>query len=154
MRDLLLEINHILLYASCVLFAFPIFSQNFHIPPADYDADGHADIARVSPTSPLLTWRWANREGQESVFEYGVLGDIPFRADYDGNGNMEWSIYRPSDQSWHIAGPVMPMTVFQFGSLEGYPFVGDFDGDGKTDTGMFISALALGLEILIALSFK
>jgi len=43
---------------------------------------------------------WFIRNG--ATVPWGVLGDIPVPADYDGNGTVDIAIYRPSTGQWFI----------------------------------------------------
>jgi CSLREA domain-containing protein len=55
------------------------------------------------------------------------------RADFDGDGRTDLSVFRPSTGVWYInrstAGPIGT----QFGQNGDTPYPGDFDGDNKTD---------------------
>ena len=33
-------------------------------------------------------------------FHWGATGDLPFAADFDGDGKADFSVYRPSTGEW------------------------------------------------------
>jgi len=50
-------------------------------------------------------------------------------ADFDGDGDTDVSVYRPSNGRWYIEG----MGNFKWGLAGDLPVPGDYDGDGTTD---------------------
>ncbi len=76
------------------------------------------------------------------VTKWGSSGDLPVSADFDGDGNSEFVIYRPSTHSWHALfsnGQTKEWEDFRqqdfFGIL--FPFASDIDGDGKDERIIF-----------------
>ncbi|QSQ27475.1 VCBS repeat-containing protein [Pyxidicoccus parkwayensis] len=65
----------------------------------------------------------------------GQQGDVPFPADYDGNGVADLAVWRPSDGTWRIrygcTGTDAPVT--HWGMYGDLPVPADYDGDGKAD---------------------
>lgn len=59
------------------------------------------------------------------------------RADFDGDGKTDLSIFRPSDNNWYLAPSLGGITVLAWGATGDEPTPGDFDGDGKADTAIF-----------------
>src|SRR5262249_17420172 len=59
--------------------------------------------------------------------------DIPFSGDFTGAGVDNLATYRPSTNTWNIAGK----TPFQFGKPGETPAVGDFDGIGITEVASY-----------------
>ncbi len=59
------------------------------------------------------------------------------RADYDGDGKTDFSIFRPSDNNWYLAPSLGGITVITWGVSGDEPTPGDFDGDGKADLAIF-----------------
>ncbi|MEO7673807.1 MAG: M36 family metallopeptidase [Pyrinomonadaceae bacterium] len=62
---------------------------------------------------------------------------IRSRADFDGDGKTDLSIFRPSDNNWYLAPSLGGITVLAWGATGDEPAPGDFDGDGRADTAIF-----------------
>ena len=127
---------------------FPI-TDTFTPLLTDFDGDGLTD------TGVFLDDHWWDL-GTTQVFAgwwrlslrvpWGLPGDIPVPADYDGTGFADVAVYRPSTGGWyirHITG-IDPMHIYMVGrdffswGLEGdIPVPADYDGDGKTDIAVF-----------------
>jgi len=67
-------------------------------------------------------------EGQSNVTS-GQSGDIPVPGDYDGDGDSDYVVWRPSNGQWLLNGVVLA-TYGQSGDI---PVPGDYNGDGKND---------------------
>ncbi len=59
------------------------------------------------------------------------------RADFDGDGRSDLSVFRPSEGNWYLLGSTSGFTGLHFGETTDIPSPGDFDGDGKTDISVF-----------------
>lgn len=111
----------------------------FDIPvPADYDGDGKTDVAY---------WRITDIVGHPATYfvlpsltNVGVrenwgspsLGDRPVPADYDGDGQTDYAVYR--NGVWFIlqtSNAVLRVEYFGLATDKVVP--GDFDGDRKAD---------------------
>jgi hypothetical protein len=70
----------------------------------------------------------------------GVNGDVPVPGDYDGDGQTDVGVYRPSDGTWHLltasTNYASELTI-TLGSSTDAPVPGDYDGDGKTDVAVY-----------------
>lgn len=66
-----------------------------------------------------------------------VPSGVRSRADYDGDGKTDLSIFRPSDGNWWIAKSLGGVTVITWGVNGDTPTPGDFDGDGRADYAIF-----------------
>ena len=62
---------------------------------------------------------------------------IRSRADFDGDGKTDLSVFRPSDNNWYLAPSLGGITIITWGASGDEPTPGDFDGDGKTDVAIF-----------------
>ena len=59
------------------------------------------------------------------------------KADFDGDGKSDISVFRRSDGLWHIAKSSGGYSSIRWGSSTDFPTPGDYDGDGKTDVAVF-----------------
>ena len=67
-------------------------------------------------------------------------GDPSFRTtfDYDGDGRSDFSVFRPSDSTWHLAySGDGTYHVRQLGAAGDKIAPADYDGDGSTDTAVY-----------------
>ena len=55
------------------------------------------------------------------------------RADFDGDGRSDLSVYRPAEGNWYLNRSSQGFTGVGFGLSDDIPTPGDFDGDRKTD---------------------
>jgi hypothetical protein len=56
------------------------------------------------------------------------------RADFDGDGKTDVSVFRPSEGNWYLNRSTAGFTAATFGLGTDKLVPADFDGDGKTDT--------------------
>lgn len=63
------------------------------------------------------------------------------RADIDGDGRTDHSIYRPVDSTWWALRSTDGVGAVQWGIAGDTPFAGDFSGDKETDLGIFRPAV-------------
>lgn len=56
------------------------------------------------------------------------------RADFDGDGKTDLSVFRPAQGTWYVNRTTAGFTAVQFGTNGDTLVPGDYDGDGKTDT--------------------
>ncbi len=113
-------------------------------------AGGYVDTVANLPAaangqSIQLRWRMAS---DTSVASTGVNVDdvqvvssftcasltLKSRADFDGDGKTDVSVYRPSDGNWYINRSTAGFAAIHWGGAPGDVIVpGDYDGDGKAD---------------------
>jgi hypothetical protein len=53
----------------------------------------------------------------------------PVPGDYDGDGDTDIAVYRPSNGKWYVKS----LAVFHWGAAGDIPVPGDYDGGGVTD---------------------
>lgn len=101
----------------------------------DLDGDGRDEIGTFDRGN------WKTRDyapGAPTVdFRWGIAGDIPTPADYDGDGITDYAIYRPSRGEWWINRSRDGFYAVTFGLDGDVPVPADYDGDGKTDIAIF-----------------
>ena len=78
--------------------------------------------------------------GDTFIRQWGLPGDKPLIADYDGDGRPDLAVWRPSSGNWYICSSSSDYdclgsggSVSQFGLPGDSPIAGDFDGDGKAE---------------------
>jgi hypothetical protein len=59
------------------------------------------------------------------------------RADFDGDGRTDMSVFRPSDGVWYLAKSTEGFSGAAWGTSGDIPAPGDFDGDGREDVAIF-----------------
>lgn len=59
------------------------------------------------------------------------------RADFDGDGKTDLSVFRPTEGNWYLNRSTDGFTVRSWGLSSDITTPGDFDGDNKTDTAIF-----------------
>ena len=118
-----------------------------HLPTApalqtagDFDQDGAADVTFFSPSDGVwhtLTSTSAYRDRVDVTL--GQAGDVPVPSDYQGTGDQERAVYRPSTGQWLLADG----RTFVLGTAGDVPVPGDYDGDGITDIAVFTPTTGL-----------
>ncbi|MEP6902023.1 MAG: FG-GAP-like repeat-containing protein, partial [Actinomycetota bacterium] len=62
---------------------------------------------------------------------------VKSRADFDGDGKTDLSVFRPSEGNWYLNRSTAGFAVVNWGLSGDVLTPGDFDGDGKADTAVF-----------------
>ena len=102
-----------------------------------------AILARVYRTAAGLgesgTWWILNSStGTISQYAFGIQGDVPVAADYDGDGRENVALFRPSTGTWYRStNAATNFDAVQFGISTDRTVAGDYDGDGKSDPAVF-----------------
>ncbi|MBK8809366.1 MAG: M36 family metallopeptidase [Acidobacteria bacterium] len=105
--------------------------------------------ANANGNSVQFRWRMAS---DSSVASTGVNVDdvaivssytcapaisVKSRADFDGDGKTDLSIFRPSEGNWYLNRSTAGFQVLNWGLAADVLTPGDYDGDSKTDTAVF-----------------
>ena len=70
-------------------------------------------------------------------FTCSAVTAVKSRADFDGDGKTDLSVYRPSEGNWYLNRSTAGFGVVHWGVSTDLTTPGDFDGDGKTDFAVF-----------------
>ncbi len=132
--------------------------------PGDYDGDGKTDLAvyrngNVPPPGENSVWyilRSSDNAFQAKVFGFsGGVGtpDLPFPADYDGDGKTDLAVYNTTDS---IPDPGFfkilqssdnSRVIKQWGTNADKKVPADYDGDGKADSAVYRYSFVYGTEV-------
>jgi uncharacterized repeat protein (TIGR01451 family) len=104
------------------LFVFSPEDQTFSNVNTSLTVNFIAILKGTFSTSTSLTW--------------GIFGDKPVGADYDGDHIADLSVWR-SDGNWYISLSSGDTSIVNWGTLGDTTVQGDYDGDGKTDPAVF-----------------
>jgi hypothetical protein len=72
--------------------------------------------------------------------QWGTVGDFPAPGDYDGDGKLDFAVYRPSEGNWYILRSGSGFTAYEvhpWGTTGDIPVPGDYNGDGRTDCAVY-----------------
>lgn len=105
----------------------------------DFNGDGCDTVSIFRPTEQRIYVINALGSGNEGLgeaddfFDFGDFGDIPFAGDFDGDGDTEIGLHRPSAGQIYLKwdlGPGPADVSFAFGERGDIPVAGDWNGDG------------------------
>jgi hypothetical protein len=70
-----------------------------------------------------------------------ISAPVESRADFDGDGKTDLSVFRPSEGNWFLNRSTAGFTAVSFGTAGDRLTPGDYDGDGKTDVAVYRSGV-------------
>lgn len=78
-----------------------------------------------------------NNTAVTEAFDLPAQFRRPARADFDGDGKSDVSVFRPADGNWYLNRSFSGFAAVNWGIATDKPIADDFDGDGKTDFTVF-----------------
>ena len=133
----------------------PLFGNNGYVTtiypnwPQGYYFSGWIAGMAVQVNGKIVTagsWSGLDSDGNQ-YWSYGTTAryigggstTLPARsrADFDGDGRTDHSVYRPLDGDWYYQGSTAGFNAVHFGLSSDIPAPGDFDGDGRNDVGVY-----------------
>lgn len=106
----------------------------------------HARSSRFAGTSGSIVsifrpsngvW-YVNSDNGFQAKPFGMNGDVPVPADYDGDTLTDYAVFRPSNGVWYITLSSNNSVVsVGFGLSGDVPIPGDYNGDGYDDLAVF-----------------
>ncbi|NOT48716.1 MAG: VCBS repeat-containing protein [Acidobacteria bacterium] len=115
-----------------------------NISPLDMNADGKTDYVLLrnigGGTSGQVRWHTAYRDGDPVLAtDWGIASDQFFSDDYDGDGQADFGVFRPSTGTFYLVRSLThTMYMESFGQNgDDATVVGDYDGDGRADLALY-----------------
>lgn len=113
--------------------SFGLFGDNLVPGPWEQPGVTNPAVARLFNNS----WMFYiyQRNGTVRTFAWGGNGDVPKIQDYDGDGIVDFAVYRPGEQKLYVVFSTTTQTaIYNFGSgTADFSFRGDITGDGIDD---------------------
>ena len=106
----------------------------------DFDGNGLEGDQGVPSWDPRNGLWFSSGQGANPV--WGTWGDIPTPGDFNGDGNDDYAVFRPSTGTWFVSCstvancPGGTLTV-PWGTAGDIPVPADYDNDGTTDYGVW-----------------
>ncbi|MBI1761758.1 MAG: putative Ig domain-containing protein, partial [Acidobacteria bacterium] len=114
--------------------------SDFVAQMADYNGDGKSDFV-LRANNGIWRLLLSNGEGANRIAQtqsWGTAGDLSLLGDYDGDGQTDLAVFRPSEGNWYVKrSSDGGFLIKAWGTAGDVPVPGDYDGDGKTDLAVF-----------------
>jgi|GEM_PF-6508888 len=121
------NLKRTLVWAVCVLGGVGAVAQTA-TPPA------LVSVQTVAVWRPSEGIFYVSLAGKLEALRWGMAGDIPVVADYDGDGRLDIAVWRPSDGTWYLMSKQgTALKSVQWGMKGDVPVPADFDGDKRAD---------------------
>lgn len=103
----------------------------------DFDGDGRSELIAWQNNRLTGELEWFisySADGSSHRVSWGVAGDQPVVADYDGDSRADLAVYRATEGRWLLKLSSKDKTEDRiFGAPGAVPVPADYDGDGITD---------------------
>lgn len=123
------------------------FTVQVNPPPTlpteyDFDGDRKADVSvyRAGATPSDMSHWFVLRSTDNTLLDvqFGNGGDSIVPGDYDGDGDTDVAVFRPSNNMWFTStNPANNYGAVQWGSSGDIPVPGFYDADNKTDVAVY-----------------
>lgn len=128
-----------------------LFAVNFEgAHPPQFQQLGTFTVSTTRASADITVFRpstgtWYSLTGasgwtSNTSIGWGLPGDVPIHADFDGDGLPDLAVFRPSNLTWYILTSSSNFTSWMslaWGLPGDIPLAADFDGDGKADLVMY-----------------
>jgi len=106
------------------------------------DAAGHAFVtgSTFSGNFPITSGAFdTTHNGTLDLFvtKLQVPDSIAPRADFDGDGRSDLSVFRSADSNWYLNRSINGFGAIKWGIESDMPIPGDYDGDSRADLAVF-----------------
>ena len=108
---------------------FPMLTRRMPTTDSGVPPGVQTGVVVSTTFSALLAGTFRNLGGQFTTVHPAI---VTAPGDYDGDGDTDPAVYRPSNSVWYSTGS---STVW--GATGDIPVPGDYDGDGRTDRAVF-----------------
>lgn len=109
------------------------------IAEGEINYDDAADITVYRPSNGV--WYTLSSSGSTFfAYQFGIAGDQPVPADYDGDGRSDYAVTRNSGglKTWYVRNSFDgSYRVSQWGLATDREVPGDYDGDGRVDLAVY-----------------
>jgi DNA-binding beta-propeller fold protein YncE len=104
----------------------------------DVDGDSQTELLLVGRLSGNWYPRVSSEPGFTETFAFGRPGDIPFPGNFDGDGEVDPGLFRPSTAEWTIfRTETETLSTTGWGTPGDVPVPADYDGDGILDIAVY-----------------